>query len=68
MKRCEVCGQPAVEGHYLCGPCLTGEAGTLGETLVLVPVEKKPKLRKCCPTPRGSGQHAVACVHATPKE
>jgi hypothetical protein len=68
VKHCEVCGMPVVEGHYLCGPCLTGEAATAGEVLVLVPADKSPKLRKCCPTSRGSGPHAVACAHATPKE
>ena len=44
MKRCIVCGQPAVIGLDLCGPCATGEADTAGEVLIAVKVESPLKV------------------------
>lgn len=34
-KRCPVCGNPSSPGFDLCGPCLTGEADTADDVLVL---------------------------------
>lgn len=63
--RCEACDSPnVVTGHYLCGPCLTGEADTAGREsdLILIPATGR-KPRGCCNTPRGKGPHEPGCLN-----